>query len=159
MKKILLAISTLLLTTTLAQASGTVKVGSGNVEVGDLSQSATAIGVEFQKNPKAKLDLILEFDGYFAEDVTTTYFGIGGKYKINDNISLKATVGANGASFDTSDTSNSDLQGFAYGVGATYTFAKKHNIILDYKTGTLTDDTGIVDVDTTYTSISYGYSF
>ena len=160
MKKILLATSAILLSATLAQAkTTTVKVGSGNIEVGNLSESATMIGAEFVQSEKSKLALLFELDGYFAEDVTTTYFGLGGKYKINDNINLKATAGISGVSFDTDDSGNTDLQGFVYGLGATYTFAKKHNIILDYKTGTVSDETGLVDVDVTYTSLSYGYSF
>jgi len=159
MKKILLATSSVLLSATLAQAGVIVKVGTGNIDIANSSESATTIGAEFQKNPDAKLGFMFELDGYFAEDVTTTYFGLGGKYKINNNINLKATAGLSGVTFDTDDSSNTDLQGFVYGVGATYTFAKKHNIILDYKSGTVSDESGLVDVDVTYTSISYGYSF
>jgi len=159
MKKILLATSAILLSATLAQAkTTTVKVGSGNIEVGNLSESATMIGAEFVQSEKSKLALIFDLDGYFASDVSTTYVGIGGRYKL-DNISLKATAGVSGVNFDTSNSGNTDLNGFVYGLGATYTFAKKHNIILDYKTGTVSDETGLVDVDVTYTSLSYGYSF
>jgi len=159
-----LAIASLLLGSSLF-AGGidglSLKIGAGNVEIGSLSESATKIGAEFSfiKDKTKQYDVYMDLGFYKMESGSLTFMGMGGRYEVAKNIQVGISVGLSGYAFSETSSSETDLSGFAYGLNAKYKINQNHSFVADYKSGTLTDKTGILDVDVTAASVNYVYSF
>jgi len=162
MKKKLAIASLLIGSSLLASSEGlSLKIGAGNVEIGSLSDSATKIGIEtsFIKDKTKQYDVYMDLGFYKMESGSLTFMGMGGRYEVAKNIQVGISVGLSGYAFSETSSSETDLSGFAYGLNAKYKINQNHSFVADYKSGTLTDKTGILDVDVTAASVNYVYSF
>ncbi len=163
-KKLLVSAATLAILTTASNAASTeglsLKIGAGNSEVGTFSESGTEIGVEFSftKDKNKKHDIFIELSGTVGSVGTTTNYGIGARYEIIPKLYIGASVDVSGYSLSSANSTTS-LVGFSTTLSTKYTITKKHGVLAEYRTGTLSDESGLADFDYTGTAINYVYSF
>ncbi|MEA2050741.1 MAG: hypothetical protein U9O56_08435 [Campylobacterota bacterium] len=157
-KKITLASLVGISLLTSANAAQTVKValGVGSIDFGEASESTTSIKAELSKeNSNFHFDL-----GYHSSELGgLTEFGVGYRYPLNNKIALGLSASIHGLALDEQDTDTTDFAGFAYGLDGSYNITGGHFVDASYKTGTLSDSAGLVDIDMTLTTIAYKYQF
>ncbi len=163
-KNILLSTVAIVMLSTTANAANTnglsLKVGAGNSEIGTQSQSGTEIGLEvsFTKNKSKSYDIFIELAGTLGSEGTTTNYGIGARYEVIPKLYVGGSLGFSGYSSSNSN-STSSLVGFTTSISAKYSFTPNHGVLAEYRTGTMDDESGLVEYDYTGTAINYIYSF
>jgi len=143
-----------------------INIGGVSTSVEDTSSTGLAVGFEWSFVGSARVREDSNFDAYLdlaynmVEDGYVTKVALGARYEVAPKIWLGGSLGLSGLGLDTTDNfSAATLSGFMFGAHGKYEITQNHGVILEYRSASMEDTSGLLKADVSSLSALYSYSF